>query len=107
MTVIQPEDFNELEKQLTGSILQNGYSEKFEKFSRKISVVVYFILYYKQKHSTKNVFFAIFSNVLGHFRTSASEISQEISLNSFLFYKSSHLQELQQKILRNRVSVVY
>ena len=41
ITVIQPEHFDELEKQLSGSVLQNGYSEKFEKISRKTSVVVY------------------------------------------------------------------
>ena len=38
ITVIQPEDFNKLK---TGSFLQNGYSEKFEKFFRKTSVVIY------------------------------------------------------------------
>ena len=37
VTIIQPEDFNELENQLTGSVLQNGCSEKFEKISRKTS----------------------------------------------------------------------
>ena len=35
VTVIQPEDFNELEKQLTESLLQNGYFENFEKFPEK------------------------------------------------------------------------
>ena len=38
VTVIQPEDFSELEKQLNGSVLQNSYSEKFEKISRRTSV---------------------------------------------------------------------
>ena len=46
MTVIQPEDFDELEKQLTGSVLQNGCSEKFEKISRKTSVAVYSLWFY-------------------------------------------------------------
>ena len=34
-SVIKPEDFNELEKQLTGSILQNGCSENWIKFPGK------------------------------------------------------------------------
>ena len=41
ITFIQPEDFNKLEKQLTGSVLQNGCSENFEKISRKTFMVVY------------------------------------------------------------------
>ena len=35
VAVIQPEHFKELEKQLNGSALQNGCSEKFEKIIRK------------------------------------------------------------------------
>ena len=73
-TVIQREDFKELEKQLTKSALQNGCSEKFEKISRKTSVVVYSFWFYKQKYSTKDVFFAIFANILERFRATASEI---------------------------------
>ena len=45
-----------------------------------------------------DVFFAIFSNILEHLSTAASEIIQESSFNSFLFYRSSYSQELQQKI---------
>ena len=72
--VIQPEDFNNLE---TGSVLQN------EKTSRKSSVLIYSFWFYQQNHSTKQVFFAIFSNILEHFGTVASEIFQESILNSF------------------------
>ena len=75
-TVIQREDFKELEKKLSKSALQNGCSEKFEKISRKTSVVVYYFWFYKQKYSTKDVFFAIFANILEHFRETASEIIQ-------------------------------
>ena len=46
VAVIQPEDFNELEKQPTGSALQNGLFEKFEKISPKTSVVVYSFWFY-------------------------------------------------------------
>ena len=51
-TVIQPEDFNELGKQVAGSVLRNGCSEKFEKISRKTSVVVcsFLILLTKTLH---------------------------------------------------------
>ena len=41
ITVIHPEDFNKLEKQPTGSVLQNGCSKNFEKISRKTFMVVY------------------------------------------------------------------
>ena len=75
-TVIQREDFKELEKLLSKSALQNGCSEKFEKIFRKISVVVYSFWFYKHKYSTKDVFFAIFANILEHFRETASEIIQ-------------------------------
>ena len=57
-------------------------SEKFEKISTKTSVVVYSFWFYYQKHSTKDVFFAIFPNILEHFRAAASEI-QESSLTVF------------------------
>ena len=36
ITVIQPEDFKELEKQLTGSVLQNGCSKSSRKFPGKL-----------------------------------------------------------------------
>ena len=74
MIVIQPEDFNDLE---TGSVLQN------EKTSRKSSVLIYSFWFYQQNHSTQQVFFAILSNILEHFRTAASEIFQESILHSF------------------------
>ena len=70
-------------KKLTRSAVQNDCSEKFEKISTKTSVVVYSFWFYYQKHSTKDVFFAIFPNILEHFRAAASEI-QESSLNSFV-----------------------
>ena len=38
---MQQEHFNKLEKQLTGSALQNDFSGKFEKIYRKLFVVVY------------------------------------------------------------------
>ena len=99
--------FNKLEKHLTRSFLQNSCSEKFEKISRKTSVVVYSFWFYYQGHSTKDAFFAIFSNIEEHLRAAASEIIQESSLNSFLFYRSSYSQELQQRILKNRVSQLF
>ena len=89
--MIQPEEFNELE---TGSVLQNGCSENFENISRKTSVVIYSFWFYQQNHFIKNIFFAIYSNVLEHVRTAASEIIQGSSLNSFLFNRNSHSQEL-------------
>ena len=51
--------------------------------------------------------FAIYADILEHLRAAASEIIQKSSLNTFLCYKSSHLQELQQRILKNRVPAVY
>ena len=44
ITVILPGDFNELEKQLTGNVLQNGIcSGNFKNIFRKTSVIVYII----------------------------------------------------------------
>ena len=50
ITVIQPEDFNELEKQLAGSVLQNGCSEKFKIHENKRSSIFFFILLTKALH---------------------------------------------------------
>ena len=61
----------------------------------------------KQKLSTKNDFFAIFSNISEHLRAAASEVIKESSLNSFLFDRSIHSLELLPRILKNRVSAVY
>ena len=61
----------------------------------------------KQKLSTKNAFFAIFSNISEHLRAAASEVIKESSLNSFLFDRSIHSLELLPRILKNRVSAVY
>ena len=52
--------FNELEKQLAGSVLQNGCSEKFKIHENKRSSILFFILLTKQKHFIKDVFFGIF-----------------------------------------------
>ena len=54
-----------------------------------------------------DAFFAIFSNILEHLGAATSEIIYESSLNRSLFYRSSHSQELQQKIFKNHVSAVY
>ena len=78
----------------TGSGKQNDCSKNFEKISRKTFMVIYIFWFYQQNYSIKDVFFAIFSNILEHLRTASSEIIQEISLNSFLSYRSSHSQEL-------------
>ena len=104
---MQQEHFNKLEKQLTGSALQNDYSGKFEKIYRKLFVVVYSFWFYWQKRFTKDVSFAIFANISEHLRAAASENIQESSLKSFLCYRSSHLQELQQRILKHRVPAAY
>ena len=76
------------------------------KASRKTSVAVY-SSDFTNKNSAKDAVFAIFSNILEHFRVAATEIIQESSLNSFLFYRSSLSQELQQRISKNCVSSVY
>ena len=46
INVIPPEDFKELEKQLTESVLENCCFEKFEEISGKTSVAVYSFLFY-------------------------------------------------------------
>ena len=64
-TCLSARSLNELEKQPPGSVLQNGCSEKFEKISRKTSVVSSYFRFYQQKYSSKDVywdFFQIFYN---------------------------------------------
>ena len=98
VTIIQQEDFNDLENQLTGNVLQNCCSEKFEKFSRKRFLIVYSFLIFQPKTFHQGCFFfAIFSNMLEQLRTGGSKIIQGSSLDSVLSYRSSHLQELQRK----------
>ena len=92
VAVIQPEHFKELEKELTGSVLQNGCSEKFEKIIRKT------FDFTDKNTPPRRFFFAIFENILEQLRGAASESILESSLNSFLCYRSSHSQELQKRI---------
>ena len=83
----------ELEKQPPWSVLQNACSERFEKISRKRFVIVYSSWFYQQKGCIKGVFLGI-SSIFEHLRTAASEIIQESSRDSSLFYRSGHSKEL-------------
>ena len=62
-----------------------------EKFQENIRGSILFFILLAKKHSPKDVFFAIFANILEHLRATASEI-QEGSLNSYFCYRSSHSQ---------------
>ena len=70
----------------TGSVLQNGYSEKFGKFPGKQPWLYILFFFYNQKHSTTESFLKIFSNL--------SEEPWKINRGSFLFYKSSQSKKL-------------
>ena len=54
--------------------------------------IFFFILLTKTLH--QSVFFGMFSNILEYLGMAASKIIHESGLNSFLYYRSGHSQEL-------------